>query len=589
LYRSDEHDRIRATARRFEEALPADKRKRLGQFFTGVTLGKLLAHLALDSDTQAVLDPMAGHGDLLDATSEAASERGISLERLDGIEIDSHTAGFCRERLEAVVGPKHTEVLQLVCGSAFDPAVLAQLPQSRYGLVITNPPYVRYQSQKDGGANGVNATRKGLRSIISKSADGPEQPIWDAIAKGYSGLADLSVASWILAALMVRPLGRLALVVPATWRSRDYGDVIRYLMLRCFRLEYIVEDTQPGWFSDALVRTHLIVAQRLMPDEIKTPLSSRTAWPAARWVQIAPSAANRRSLVGAAFDNTIPEAAFLRWLQMDKSSTPGIKVRAFPLAEERSSVASRAAQRPWHRELESSELDLPLFSSAKVSAMLIPEPMRDILGDQINVASLVTLGDCGIQVGQGLRTGCNRFFYVDACSATENGIIRIRASPAFDNREYCVPQSALCPVLRHQSEVRCIEGGQLPAGRVLALRQWVLPEDAVHTKQAEDTYRKLGEIPPQEMPEELADFVRCAAQTVGDEEHGRRIPELSAIRTNVRPHTSKAASPRFWYMLPDFKPRHIPDAFVARIITKEAWVECNLDEPILIDANFSTF
>ena len=42
---------------------------------------------------------MAGHGDLLDATWEAAIERGIHLERLDGIEIDENTATACRNWL----------------------------------------------------------------------------------------------------------------------------------------------------------------------------------------------------------------------------------------------------------------------------------------------------------------------------------------------------------------------------------------------------------------------------------------------------------------------------------------------------------
>jgi hypothetical protein len=42
-------------------------------------------------------------------------------------------------------------------------------------------------------------------------------------------------------------------------------------------------------------------------------------------------------------------------------------------------------------------------------------------------------------------------------------------------------------------------------------------------------------------------------------------------------------------MLPDFMPRHQPSAFVARINHDAPWAECNLAEPILVDANFSTF
>ena len=72
---------IRASARSFEEGLLPAQRKRLGQFFTGLPLGTLLAHIALDPDARAVIDPMAGHGDLLDAAALAARARGARLGR----------------------------------------------------------------------------------------------------------------------------------------------------------------------------------------------------------------------------------------------------------------------------------------------------------------------------------------------------------------------------------------------------------------------------------------------------------------------------------------------------------------------------
>src|SRR4051794_10882092 len=76
----DTRHAVREGARAYEEALPAGQRKQLGQYFTGLPLGKLLAHLAWRPETRTVLDPMAGHGDLLDAAWEAAIEHGAGLE-----------------------------------------------------------------------------------------------------------------------------------------------------------------------------------------------------------------------------------------------------------------------------------------------------------------------------------------------------------------------------------------------------------------------------------------------------------------------------------------------------------------------------
>lgn len=572
----------RAAARRFEEALPSERRKRLGQYFTGVRLGKLLAHLALVSDMKTVVDPMAGHGDLIDATAETANDLGIELERLDGIEIDPETARACRERLHEV-GCQPT----IICGDAFNIATHVELGRHRYDLAIANPPYVRYQSRN----SAPDSVRLGLQGIIMGEPSGAEKAIWSALASGYSGLADLSVPSWLLIALLVRPGGKIAIVAPATWRSRNYADVIRYLLLRCFALECVVEDTQPGWFSDALVRTHLIVARRLSSQAAERKLKERAEWGSASWVSIAPEAADERSLVGAAFAGEVPEVQFSDWLRAGAATTRrGIVSRQFSLHDEWISLRAKGTRRPWLQALEGSAGELPLFSAGAHSPEpTVPDTIRDLVAGAAPL-SLKTPGEMGIQIGQGLRTGCNRFFYVDARSETVGGMVSIKVSAAYQSREFSVPAEALRPVLRRQTEMPMISSGEVPRGRVLDLRHWVLPEDAKVAALAEATYRKCGEPLPQVMPADLAAYVSLATQSpLGEAEGGKSAAELSAVRTNVRAHREGIATPRFWYMLPDFMPRHLPDAFVPRIVNNAPRVECNLEKRILIDANFSTF
>ena len=123
----DAHQAVRDDARAYEEALPAGQRKQLGQYFTGLPLGKLLAHLAWQSGIRTVLDPMAGHGDLLDAAWEAAAEQGAGLERLDGIEFDKKTATACDARLTAIVGNRQPDRC-IVADDAFHPASERALP-----------------------------------------------------------------------------------------------------------------------------------------------------------------------------------------------------------------------------------------------------------------------------------------------------------------------------------------------------------------------------------------------------------------------------------------------------------------------------
>jgi hypothetical protein len=216
--------------------------------------------------------------------------------------------------------------------------------------------------------------------------------------------------------------------------------------------------------------------------------------------------------------------------------------------------------------------------------------LRSVLPDGFSPNALVTLEEAGVSVGQGLRTGCNKFFYVSARGPASLGMVRVRASSSFGHREFFAPADALRPVLRRQSEMKSMENGSLPDGRVLDLRGWVLPEDFRIVDEAREAYGLNGEMLPQSMPDELATYVRLGATAPpAGPDDDKRIPDLSAVRTNVRLPRNAQITPRFWYMLPDFAPRHLPAAFVPRINHGLPWTEANLESPVLIDANFSTF
>lgn len=576
----------------YERNLDPDKRKQLGQYFSGVRLGKLLAHIALREDFRTTLDPMAGHGDLLVAAWQSAAERGIPIERLDGIEIDGATAEACRRRLAAQTAGAGNLESCVLTADAFDPASPDALPARGYDLVIANPPYVRYQARRRYGGAKADPVREGLHQIVMSHCAEDEKPVWQVLSRSYSGLADLSVPAWMLAASMVRPGGCLAMVVPATWRSRDYADVIRYLLLRCFAMKAIVADTQPGWFSDALVRTHLVIARRLPPSEARRPLGLRKDWPEAQWIRIAPDAANEHSLVGATHGDRCPEAAFVASIDQDApAAKSGIEVGSFDLHREWASLSARACRRRWYTQLEEVAHGMPLFGVAQPPhSAIVPNAIQDVLPASADATTFVPLETAGIKVGQGLRTGCNAFFYVTAADSAGDSEVRAVASSTFGDAEVRVPEDALRPALRRQAETRLVERGELPPSRILDLRAWVLPEDAPIVAAAKSAYARRGVKPPRVMPPGLADHVRCAAVVSSDKSgNSKPIPELSAVRTNVRLPARENVPPRFWYMLPDFTLRHLPEAFAPRVNQRTPWVECNLDAPLLIDANFSTF
>jgi len=197
------------------------------------------------------------------------------------------------------------------------------------------------------------------------------------------------------------------------------------------------------------------------------------------------------------------------------------------------------------------------------------------------------LQDLGLRVGQGLRTGCNRFFYVQRAGEPSGGLTPVTTSTAFESRIVFVPTVALRAVLHRQTELATL-ASHGPPTLVLDLRSWVLPEDMDTVNAALPVYERSGLTVPQEMPADLADHVRAAALASLPGTAHSTVADLSAVRTNVRP-AGPNSPPRFWYMLPDFVARHAPQALVPRVNHDTPRTYANTDPKVLVDANFSTF
>lgn len=562
--------------------ISVQRRKKFGQYFSGPPLAKLLSHLAVSGTISTILDPMAGDGDLLEASFEAAKAGGSKVSQLDGIEIDEPFSDRCSERLRALGGKPLAK--RVISGDAFDEKVFSALSRDGYDLVIANPPYVRKEARKASGINGSRHTREGLRRLLAWRAQAAEQDIWSRLIDGYSGLADLSIPSFLLAAMMVRPGGTLALVMPTTWRSRQYADVMRYALLRFFHTSFIVEDVQPGWFPGANIRTNLIVAKRLESAQAEKPLRERERWASTSWIRIESEAASSNSLVGTAFRGKNPEQDFALWARKKQPRTvSSVSLSAFDQSQEWINLRSQEKRKAWLSGIEGATSQ-PISRAAELS---IPDALRDLIPSSVDLGSLARLGEAGIDAGQGLRTGCNAFFYVTELGRPKTGSVKIRTAKAFGEQEFLVPEGALIPVLRRQADTGAVMSGHIPDSRILFLRNYILPADKASVTRFTKAYATAGIIMPKTMPARLTEFVEQAALT---RLNGSDIliPQLSAVRTNSANTNRKVVLPRFWYMLPDLMKRHLPNAFVARVNHGLPWVEVVSNQHLAVDANFTT-
>lgn len=556
------------------------ERKRLGQYFTGQPLARVLAALGSAHSAASLLDPMAGSGDML----VAARSVGAMAAPVTAVEIDPLASSMCAQRVRS--GEAFADVRT---ADAFTPSTWSSDTGRSWDLVITNPPYVRYQRTARSAAGrfaipSATEVRRGLLEIVDSrdTLSAADRGVFHALVEGYSGLADLAVPSWLLCAALVAPEGRLAMVVPDTWLTRDYALPVLYLLRRCFEIEFVVEDGEAAWFEDALVRTTLVVARRVPTRP--TALTPETAIHV--HARLTSDAASDVSLVGSLRPRSKdPERRFAERLRAVARSGDALRVGGLDAgpaddAQFRDRLLAQAGATSWGRTLEPS---VPVLRNGERRASDVPRRLRDVVGDIS--ARLCTLDRLGWSVGQGLRTGANRFFYGEAL-AVDGDVTEIRVDRELSSVPLFVPTDLLRVVVRKQSDLLEANGDVARSpGRVVVLDRHALEEDISSATAAG------VRVPYLAIPEPLAGYVRRAAKlNVGSEDEPRRVPELSAVVTNVRraDPSRPERPPRFWYQLPPLAARHTGVLFMARINHGHP-VATPTPHRVVIDANFSTF
>jgi hypothetical protein len=509
----------------------AARKKQLGQYFTGQRVGRLLAALAGAESAKTIIDPMVGSADLLLSCLAV----GAKPDKLVGLELDPVALAQAEAALDDVPGA------ELVLADAFS----AVLPADQFDLVITNPPYIRYQSKGD--VDGVripssDTVRVGLLRAIKGRAglSDDARTLLTRAATGYPGTSDIAVPAWILSASLVREGGMLAVVAPQAWLSRNYAHAVRELLDEAFDVEIIVEDGDATWFDDAQVRTHLVVARR-------RPIEARGAG---------------NSVVLARATRELDTKGFLQGSLRSEQA----------LAKALREVTSSNSVAVTIGLTAHVENDLSVAAPGQVGH--IPARVAAALGAGLEAAATRTLESYGWRAGQGLRSGANDFFYVSLVDGV------IRPADRWGIRSLAIPSECLLPAVRRQSELRSelgIDDASLST-RVVNLRGWATATDMRLMADGGDV---------QVLPAAVGRWIaHVAATPLSEKDPTKLFPDLAAVAPNSR--TDRSGRPvGFWYQLPALAPRHRPTLFVGRVCGGQPTTYLNAPGTV-IDANFST-
>lgn len=207
-----------------------DQQKARGAFYTPPELTCFLAHWAIRSVDDRVLEPSCGDGAFLGSIGERFAELGADalLDRLVGIEREADEAEKARDLAEGA---------RILTADFFDvdPSSLPAVD-----AVIGNPPYIRYH-----GFFGEDR-RKGLARARGQGVE------LTRLASSWAHFVVHSIG-------FLGPEGRLALVLPAELLHADYSQPVRDLLMTRFGSVVIVAFDRMV-FRDAQVDAVLLLA-----------------------------------------------------------------------------------------------------------------------------------------------------------------------------------------------------------------------------------------------------------------------------------------------------------------------------------------
>jgi len=235
---------VRIEEKRFREQERLDARKsaaernKWGQFATPPALSRSIARYALElmeSRPLRFLEPALGTGSFFSALeAESTAER---IESAVGIELDPLFAKSAAS-LWAASG------LQVVTGDF----TKQPLPDLRFNLIITNPPYVRHHH--------LTADEKArLKARLAQS-----------LRLDISGLAGLYCYFLLIAHDWLEDDGLSVWLIPSEFMDVNYGTTVRRYLTESVTLlhthRFLPSDVQ---FTDALVSSAIVVFRKALP------------------------------------------------------------------------------------------------------------------------------------------------------------------------------------------------------------------------------------------------------------------------------------------------------------------------------------
>jgi adenine-specific DNA-methyltransferase len=217
-----------------------------GGYYTPQAVAAWMCCWAIRSKNNTVLEPSCGDGSFVSSVAQRLLSLGASnsavTSQIHGIELLPGEAEAARARLTAIVGGKSKE-----CVTTADFFEWWSRPSTqKFSVVVGNPPFIRYQSFPEPARSRAMAIMQGLGFRPNK-------------------LTNIWVPFVVAATELLKPGGRMALVIPAELLQVTYAGQLRTFLTERFTHIDIVACNEL-FFEGAEQEVVLLLADGALPE-----------------------------------------------------------------------------------------------------------------------------------------------------------------------------------------------------------------------------------------------------------------------------------------------------------------------------------
>ena len=278
----------------YEKLIPAEERKRLGQFYTPVQVADMIISLTVNRKDDLILDPACGSGTFLVRTYQKLSD-------LAGFHHSRESQGgfdelFHKQLLEKIYGvdinqfPAHLSVINLAVQNArskidkvnvivndffniksgqatlsgFDSMdtegkpTLINIPPA-FDVIVANPPYIRQELLGE-------REKKKIRDLIESEfrrrifvGNPGKKPGSNAVVLDKQ--SDIYIYFYIHGVSILKNGGYLGFISSNKWLEVQYGEPFQQFLLNTCDIKYIIEFDR-AVFPDAEVNTEVTILEK---------------------------------------------------------------------------------------------------------------------------------------------------------------------------------------------------------------------------------------------------------------------------------------------------------------------------------------